>query len=153
MRVSFNDLCPTGLNLPIIPKVCCKVLCCRQAAPPPAHFNQTKRRADKLPSSEPKRPKPEPAPTLNSLIDLQVAALLVVSRQVSGNRRLSDLLSYRLEEITLSLLVPCQTPSLLKLHLERAGASICRSEYFLTGGRNPSAPVLLSWNRPRGLNF
>lgn len=85
--------------------------------------------------------------TLNLLINLLIGCLLVGLRQITGTRRLrlSVALSYRLKLIILSLLVTCRTPSLLKLHLERAGASICQSKYLLSRrevcGRNSSTPV------------
>lgn len=43
--------------------------------------------------------------------------------------------TYGLKQINLSLVVTWQTPSLLKLHLERAGVSSFFFKYLLTGGR------------------
>lgn len=165
MRVSFNDPCPTALNVPIILKVCRRALCCRklrtrrraslhrlglQTRRRLAHSHETPGMSCRRRRTPLQRTKSLFPPfTLNLLISLLVGGLLVVLRQITGTRRprLSVLLSYRLYEIILSLLVTCQTPSLLKLHLERAGVSICRPKYLLTGGRNPSTSVLLSWSR------
>lgn len=70
--------------------------------------------------------------TLNLLINLLGRCLLVGLRQITSTRRpwLSAPLSSVLKQINLSLPVTCQIPSLLKLHLERAGVSFCQHQIF-----------------------